>query len=70
MDIFQTTSEWTLDYPPLFAYAEHALSRLAPLASPLLTRLVDVCDPDWGTIAFQRASVVISELVLAWVLLL
>ena len=33
---FDTTSPWTLDYPPLFAYFERAMAPLARLADPAM----------------------------------
>lgn len=61
-----TTSEWTLDYPPMFAYFEWILSHLVP---PIVKQ--DGCleltsNGNYGlpTIIFQRITVIGSELVL------
>lgn len=64
---FEHTSQWTLDYPPFFAYFEWILSRFVPEA---IAR--DGCikltakDGEYGylTVIFQRSTVIISEIVL------
>ncbi|QOU18117.1 hypothetical protein BRETT_005177 [Brettanomyces bruxellensis] len=64
---FEHTSQWTLDYPPFFAYFEWILSRFVPEA---VAR--DGCikltakDGEYGylTVIFQRSTVIISEIVL------
>lgn len=58
-----TSSEWTLDYPPLFAYFERALAAVAYLLQPaILSHEPNELD---ATVVFQRSSVVLTELVLA-----
>ncbi len=59
---FEDYSEWTLDYPPLFAFFEYALSQLAHFFDPqmLSTRNLYYSSPQ--TILFQRLSVISSEL--------
>lgn len=60
----QDTSEWTLDYPPLFAWFEWLLSQVAVFVDP---NIVDVSNQDYSSLAcvvFQRCTVIISELVL------
>ncbi|KAJ2880071.1 glycosyl transferase [Coemansia asiatica] len=61
---FEGRSEWTLDYPPFFAWFEWALSHLAYRWDP---RIVDIDNLDYSALScvmFQRLSVVVSELVL------
>lgn len=65
----QTTSQWTLDYPPFFAYFESFLSKFAYIVDPEITRLDNLEYSSASCIAFQRVSVIVSELVLAAVLL-
>ncbi|KAK9894260.1 glycosyltransferase family 57 protein [Cystobasidium minutum MCA 4210] len=60
----ENTSEWTLDYPPFFAYFERALSSLAFLVHPEITRISKEAIAIWPVVAFQRTSVIASEIVL------
>lgn len=58
------SSQWTLDYPPLFAYFEYALATLARLTNPDVLRLGDVSVASSATVAFLRASVMATDVVL------
>ncbi|KAJ1738341.1 glycosyl transferase [Coemansia sp. RSA 1086] len=61
---YEDRSEWTLDYPPLFAWFEWVLSLAARVWDP---RIVDIDNLDYASescVAFQRLSVMLSELVL------
>jgi hypothetical protein len=62
----QTTSEWTLDYPPFFAFFERFLSTFAYIVDP---KIVDVNNLEYNAtsvVAFQRITVIVSELVLVF----
>ncbi|KAG7191997.1 glycosyl transferase [Scheffersomyces spartinae] len=62
----EATSQWTLDYPPFFAYFEWFLSQLvpAPVKADGCLQIVPVGNYGLPTIYFQRATVIASELVL------
>ncbi|KAJ2365337.1 glycosyl transferase [Coemansia sp. RSA 2607] len=61
---YEDRSEWTLDYPPFFAWFEWSLSHLARWWD---ARIVDVDNLGYAApscVMFQRLTVILSELVL------
>ncbi|GAA5999903.1 hypothetical protein JCM10207_005964 [Rhodosporidiobolus poonsookiae] len=59
-----TTSEWTLDYPPFFAFFERFLSLFAYIVDPKIVELGNLGYAATTCVAFQRLTVIFSELVL------
>ena len=60
----EATSQWTLDYPPLFGWFECGLAFFAPLADPgILTLQAEPYDTP-RTVLFQRCSVMLSDVLL------
>ncbi|KAG8886505.1 glycosyl transferase [Tulasnella sp. 331] len=66
---YDTTSEWTLDYPPFFAYFEWFMSLFARVVDPKITDLNNLEYDAWSVIAFQRTTVIVTELVMGAALL-
>ncbi|EGX96930.1 dolichyl glycosyltransferase [Cordyceps militaris CM01] len=65
---YEDTSQWTLDYPPFFAYFEWLLSHVARLADPAMVRVYNLEHDTWPTVYFQRTTVLVTELLLAYAL--
>ncbi|KAH8106117.1 glycosyltransferase family 57 protein [Cristinia sonorae] len=66
---YDTTSEWTLDYPPFFAYFEKLLSIPASLIDPKIVDLDNLGYDALPAVLYQRTTVVVTELLLGFVLL-
>lgn len=67
---YEKTSQWTLDYPPFFAYFEWVLAQLVPrvVKNDGCLDIVEVGSFSWPTVVFQRLTVILSEVLLFVVL--
>ncbi|KAF5394567.1 Alpha-1 3-glucosyltransferase [Paragonimus heterotremus] len=65
---FQSTSKWTLDYPPLFAWFEWLLSQVAVLFDPEMCVINESAYVSQNTVIFQRCSVISTEFLIFFAL--
>ncbi|EDV29024.1 uncharacterized protein TRIADDRAFT_18456 [Trichoplax adhaerens] len=63
---YENTSQWTLDYPPLFAWFEYSLSQAAAVVDPEMVVISKLEYASYRTIIFQRLSVVITDILLIY----
>lgn len=58
---FESTSKWTLDYPPLFAWFQWVLSQVAVILDPKMVTISALPYSSLRAVVFMRSTVLLSE---------
>lgn len=69
IDLFipvQATSEWTLDYPPFFAWFEWVLSWGGWMVDSQMVHIHQLNYKEGSVVIYQRCTVIVTEFMLAW----
>ncbi|KAK1123389.1 hypothetical protein K0M31_008099 [Melipona bicolor] len=61
-----TKSQWTLDYPPFFAWFEYFLSQIARFVDDDMLKVENLNYASFNTVLFQRGTVIFLDLVYAY----
>ncbi|KAL8759886.1 MAG: hypothetical protein Q9199_000451 [Rusavskia elegans] len=65
---YEETSEWTLDYPPGFAYFEWLLAQVAQFFDSNILEVENLGYDSWQAVYFQRTTVILAESLLIYAL--
>ena len=61
----EDTSQWTLDYPPYFAWFEFGLAKVGRYFEPEMLKIKNLNFASEATVMFQRLSVIATDFVFA-----
>ena len=60
---YEHTSEWTLDYPPFFAYFEYILAYFATYFDKEMVKVANLYYDSFTMVVYHRITVIVSDII-------